>query len=174
MGPLQAIASGVRKTFQYSGDASRSEYLWFVAFWALFPEVLGFVAAFPAGFMQGLNAARGVANPPAIDLDLATLLPPWSWLALCLPGLSLTIRRLRACERRIWWLGIVPFAFVALILAIAFYMSVLNPAAPEEIRAAGVFVGANLRYFLMICALPLLALLVGKSRPSPTLSETFK
>lgn len=84
-------------TFQ--GRAARSEYWWFLVF--------TFLATFVAAFLGGTSG-------PEAGEALIVL----TWLALLLPALAVTVRRLHDIDKRGWWILIffVPFGPLVLLL----------------------------------------------------------
>lgn len=168
MGPAQAIRTCLFKSFQYSGRATRPEYWWFAAFWIIAPELVGFAFAFPVGFVYGLQLSRGAVNLPPPSL----LWPLWatlgSWLLLCLPGLAVTFRRLHDCRLSGWWILLIPATALLSCLALVLILDAVLHASSQEVFNTGKLIGANLRYFLMFSALPLMALLTRASQAEPT------
>lgn len=78
----QSIRSGFRHYADFSGTASRSEFWWWILFTVLVAAAL---------------AALPVPTFPAVDgtaLSAPTLTPVWQ-LAVILPTLAVTVRRLR-------------------------------------------------------------------------------
>ena len=85
----QAIASGFQNYATFAGRAARSEY-WY---WTLFAILVGAVAAIlDAAFFPDLDAR------PLHSL---------ASLALFLPGLAVSVRRLHDIDRTGWWMLIV-------------------------------------------------------------------
>jgi uncharacterized membrane protein YhaH (DUF805 family) len=99
MGFGQAISSGFSKYVNFSGRACRSEY-WF---WVLFVLIADVVA---------------IAIDAAIGMQIVGSL---FGLAVLLPGLAVTVRRLHDLDRTGWWifLGLIPLVG-AIILIIWF------------------------------------------------------
>ncbi len=99
MGFVQAISSGFSNYVNFSDRASRSEY-WF---WVLFVLIADVVA---------------IAIDAAIGKQIITSL---FGLAVLLPGLGVTVRRLHDLDRTGWWifLGLIPLVG-AIILIIWF------------------------------------------------------
>jgi uncharacterized membrane protein YhaH (DUF805 family) len=99
MGFGQAISSGFSKYVNFSGRACRSEY-WF---WVLFVLIADVVA---------------IAIDAAIGMQIVSSL---FGLAVLLPGLAVTVRRLHDLDRTGWWifLGLIPLVG-AIILIIWF------------------------------------------------------
>jgi uncharacterized membrane protein YhaH (DUF805 family) len=78
---VQAINSGFGKYVQFGGRASRSEY-WY---WTLF-SILVSIAANVVDGILGTSFISGIAG-----------------LALLLPGLAVSARRLHDIDRTFWW-----------------------------------------------------------------------
>jgi uncharacterized membrane protein YhaH (DUF805 family) len=99
MGVGQAISSGFSNYVNFSGRSSRSEY-WF---WVLFVLIADVVA---------------IAIDAAIGMQIVSSL---FGLAVLLPGLAVTVRRLHDLDRTGWWifLGLIPLVG-AIILIIWF------------------------------------------------------
>jgi uncharacterized membrane protein YhaH (DUF805 family) len=99
MGFGQAISSGFSNYVNFSGRSSRSEY-WF---WVLFVLIADVVA---------------IAIDAAIGMQIVSSL---FGLAVLLPGLAVTVRRLHDLDRTGWWifLGLIPLVG-AIILIIWF------------------------------------------------------
>jgi uncharacterized membrane protein YhaH (DUF805 family) len=86
---VQAIGLGLRKYAVFSGRAARSEFWYFV----LFMIIAGIVAQILDAYLFPLHViARGFG-------PLSTL----TTLALFLPGLAVSVRRLHDIDRTGWW-----------------------------------------------------------------------
>ncbi len=94
MGFLQAVGSCFAKYITFSGRARRAEYWWFLLF--------GSVGMLGLGFLDGM-IFQG-------DLTEVSPLANLFNLAILLPLLSVSIRRLHDLERSgwWWWLGLIP------------------------------------------------------------------
>jgi uncharacterized membrane protein YhaH (DUF805 family) len=98
----QAIASGFQNYVTFAGRAARSEY-WY---WTLFAILVGAAAAIlDAAFFPGLHTG------PIHSL---------ASLALFLPGLSVSVRRLHDLDSTGWWLLIVLTGIGLILLLIWF------------------------------------------------------
>lgn len=115
MGFTAAIRSGFDHYVKFDGRASRSAYWW----WALFVFIVGIVANVLDGvfglqqfreFNGQMYAAGGVIS------GIATL-------ALLLPNLSVTIRRLHDTDRSGWWWFIVIFPVIGWIIYLYFMIA---------------------------------------------------
>jgi uncharacterized membrane protein YhaH (DUF805 family) len=84
----EAVVSGLRNYFNFSGRASRSAFWFFMLFCILVPIVgsVGDVFLFNALAQQGLGPIYVVSN-----------------LALFVPGLAIAARRLHDIDRTGWW-----------------------------------------------------------------------
>jgi uncharacterized membrane protein YhaH (DUF805 family) len=90
---VQAISSGFGKYVQFGGRASRSEY-WY---WTLFSMLASIVAS-------------------VIDVILGTgFISMIAGLALLLPGLAVSARRLHDIDRTFWWV-LITFTIIGVLL----------------------------------------------------------
>ena len=111
---FQAIASGFRKYADFTGTAARSEFWW----WALFATLASAAATAIA------NAAFGGSS------DVNAL---WS-LAVLLPSLAVTVRRLRDADfgwGHVFWL-LLPFAGVIIVAVLCAQPSEHNVTAQRS------------------------------------------
>jgi uncharacterized membrane protein YhaH (DUF805 family) len=92
---VQAVQSGISKYVQFEGRASRSEY-WY---WTLF-SLLVSVAA---------SIVDGISGTEAVSVVAA--------LALLLPGLAMSARRLHDIDRTFWWV-LITFTIVGALVLI--------------------------------------------------------
>ena len=98
----EAIVSGFRNYATFAGRAPRSEY-WF---WTLFAILVGAAAAIlDAAFFPGLNVR------PVHSLVS---------LALLLPGIAVSVRRLHDLDRSGWWMLII-LTGIGLILLLVWF-----------------------------------------------------
>lgn len=112
-----AIVRLFRKTFIYSGRASRGEYWWSQLFMLIALVAVGLVAnvvasafgvsdpagpvgSFSEGFADGVAGKESAGTPLT---DIVTFSMAVAQLVLFLPGLSLSIRRLHDENLRGWW-----------------------------------------------------------------------
>lgn len=100
----------LKKYAVFSGRARRKEYWMFVLF--------NFIIAFVLGFIEALAGGPGV---------LANLYG----LAVLIPGIAVSVRRLHDTNRSAWWLliGLVPF-----IGAIVLLIFMVQESQPSENR----------------------------------------
>lgn len=98
MNLLQAIGSGFRNYFRFSGTASRSEY-WY---WILFIALVGFVSW-----------------APLAPVDLTVI---WS-LIVFFPTLSLFVRRLRDAGYRATWILLPITGLIAIFLGVSQFLA---------------------------------------------------
>ncbi|HEQ1702575.1 DUF805 domain-containing protein [Stenotrophomonas sp. GD03701] len=108
----------LKRYTQFTGRASRSEYWWFQLFMMMFTvplNVLGLIA--------------GHINSTSLAL-VSSGLTVAVWLALALPLIAVTIRRLHDTDRSGWWLllMLVPFAGLAVLVFM------LLPSTPVDNR----------------------------------------
>ncbi len=118
MSPIQAVKTALRKYFVFSGRARRSEFWWF----QLFATVVGVVAT-------GVDIS--LFGP---DLEDPTPVSTVLGLALLLPSLTVTVRRLHDISHSGWWILIllVPLAgLIALIVLTASNTNADNRYGPS-------------------------------------------
>lgn len=109
MAPEQALWTCLRKTFVYSGRARRPEFWWFFAF---------------SLFLDRILALLGVRLGGVIPLqDVAAL-------ALLLPILSVSVRRLHDVDLPGWWIALHAGLVVALTLVTQVWLA---QGAPETL-----------------------------------------
>ena len=101
---------------EFNGRARRSEYWYFV----LFNLVISFVIGFTFGVIAGLLDMPALAN-------LAYL---WS-LAMFIPGLAVSVRRLHDIDRSGWWLLLSLIPLVGAIILIIWYCTDSQPGANQ-------------------------------------------
>ena len=101
-----AVRSGFEHYVIFDGRASRPEFWW----WVLFAILVSVVA----------NIIDAVIGPPIVT-SLAGL-------ALLLPGLSVSIRRLHDTNRSGWWILIVLIPLIGWIVLLVFYLQDSDPA----------------------------------------------
>jgi uncharacterized membrane protein YhaH (DUF805 family) len=99
----QAIRSGFANYFNFSGRALRSEFWW----WQLFTLLV----AFGAGMIDG-----------AFNLNADVIAYLWA-LAILLPGLAVSVRRLHDTDMSGWWLFALMIPFIGGVLLIAWFIS---------------------------------------------------
>lgn len=102
----QSISTVLRKYAEFSGIASRSEFWWFVLFTTLVSSALG---ALNVGTPEGMIA---------VGSSLASL---WS-IAVLIPTLAVTVRRLRDAGRRwtdLFWILLPVAGLIVLIVHLA-------------------------------------------------------
>ncbi|WP_066702460.1 DUF805 domain-containing protein [Celeribacter ethanolicus] len=102
-GPLKAVENGYFRAFNFSGRASRSEFWWFAAYYALVTLLL------------------------ALDLAKGGTLLIWFWLLNIIPNLSMTIRRLHDIGRSGLWFFISFAPIVGPIILLIFYVLPSEP-----------------------------------------------
>jgi uncharacterized membrane protein YhaH (DUF805 family) len=99
---FEAISSGFRNYFNFSGRAIRSEY-WY---WTLFVTIVSVVIG---GIDQMLNPGSQLGLFSAVDAIIS--------LALFIPGLSVSVRRLHDIDRTGWWL-LLAFTIIGIFVLI--------------------------------------------------------
>ena len=93
--PTESVSSVFRNYINFKGRAQRSEFWWFTLFTVIVSVVLGILgSALPA-----LNILEGIYS-----------------LAVLLPSLAVTVRRLHDTNRPAWWLLIYLAVFLAWVI----------------------------------------------------------
>lgn len=104
MGPIEAFTTGWRKSFNYGGKATRSEYWWFI-----FTNIIAMFMLFT------------LVNTTATDNIIAQLIFFTYIFALVFPTISIGFRRIRDTGKSWGWyfVSFIPFIgsiwFVALM-----------------------------------------------------------
>jgi uncharacterized membrane protein YhaH (DUF805 family) len=117
MGFMEAVRSGFGNYVTFSGRARRSEY-WF---WVLFVIIISAIAIGIDGVINpdlvtttSGDGMYGVAATGGIVSAIVSL-------ALFLPGLAVSIRRLHDLDRSGWWLLIILIPLIGAIVLLVFY-----------------------------------------------------
>lgn len=108
----------LKRFAQFDGRASRSEYWWFQLF-----IVIVSIPLYILSFVAGYSGSQSLAMA-------ATGLSVVMWLALIVPLIAVTVRRLHDTDRTGWWylLMLVPFAGLAVLVFM------LLPGTPGDNR----------------------------------------
>ena len=108
MGPIEAFTTGWRKSFNYGGKATRSEYWWF--------NLINFIAIF-GGYV--LICAAAIFSVDIEELQILFKLLLIYVIASAFPNQSIVVRRLRDIGKKWTWIfiSLVPFiGFIWLIV----------------------------------------------------------
>jgi uncharacterized membrane protein YhaH (DUF805 family) len=130
-----AIKSVFSKYVTFSGRARRSEFWYWVLFSVLVGVVLGAFSGATGGFQ--IDPATGVPTYGATGI-LANLVS----LALFLPSLAVTVRRLHDTDRSgFWWfIGLVPVVGAVILIVFTALAGTPGPnrfgADPKGVEAA--------------------------------------
>ncbi len=104
----QAIGSGLSKYVQFGGRSSRSEY-WY---WTLFVIIISIAASVVDGMLDSGLVSRIVG------------------LAVLLPSLAVSSRRLHDIDRSFWWV-LITFTVIGVLLLI-YWACVRGTAGPNR------------------------------------------
>lgn len=151
--PVEWALTPLKKYAQFSGRAPRAEYWWFT--------LANVIVSFVVGFLDG---ALGMASGTGIGAY--GLLSIVYTLALLIPGIAVTIRRLHDTDRTGWWLlaPIIPYSIgVAMMMP-----ALLDPTTAATAGAASLGGGAIVMIIGAILALVLFVFMVlpGTSGPN--------
>ena len=101
----------LKKYAVFHGRAHRAEFWWFVLFNAIFSFALNIT----------FGARVGVPEESVSSASPLAILPAIYGLAVLLPAIGVSIRRLHDTNRSGWWLLIALFPIVGAIVLIVFY-----------------------------------------------------
>ena len=106
MSPVDWAKRPIQKYADFSGRAPRAEYWWYTLAIVVAAIVIGLVEG-----MLGLSGAVGTYGPISLIF----------MLALLVPGLAVTARRLHDTNRSGWWMliAVVPYALMAILAVMA-------------------------------------------------------
>lgn len=96
----------LKRYTQFNGRASRSEFWWFQLF-----IVIVSIPSYLLSFIAGYTGSQSLVLV-STGLSLVT------WLAVIVPMIAVTVRRLHDTDRSGWWylLALVPFAGLAVLV----------------------------------------------------------
>ncbi|PTA73174.1 MULTISPECIES: DUF805 domain-containing protein [unclassified Stenotrophomonas] len=108
----------LKRFTQFNGRASRGEFWWFQLFIVII-SIPSYILSFIAGYTGSQSLAL-----VSTGLSLVT------WLAVIVPMIAVTVRRLHDTDRSGWWylLALVPFAGLAVLVFM------LLPGTPGDNR----------------------------------------
>ena len=98
----------------FNGRASRSEYWWYVLFTAILGMAIGFILGIFGAGTSVVSAIQGVVS-----------------LALLLPGLGLSVRRLHDISKNGWWIFIALIPLAGAILLLVWFCKPSDPGSNE-------------------------------------------
>jgi len=112
---MQWYISVLKKYAVFNGRASRSEYWWFV--------LMNIIISFVIGFVEGLLGIITETGLGPISMVYA--------LAILLPAIGVSIRRLHDTGRTGWWLLLSFVPIIGFLVLIVFYILDSEPGANE-------------------------------------------
>jgi uncharacterized membrane protein YhaH (DUF805 family) len=133
IGFTEAVRRAFRQYGTFGGRATVAEYWWFYLFAVLLIlpfYVLLFVAGATTAPTSGYGAQPTISPGTGLALGLVALLLLAVVLALLLPQLSVTVRRLHDTDRSAWWLLITLIPLASLVLLVF----MLLPSTPGPNR----------------------------------------
>lgn len=103
---MHKMMTPLKRYAQFSGRASRSEFWWFQLF-----IVIVSIPLYVLGFIAGYTESQVLA---LASTGLSVLV----WLAIVVPTIAVTVRRLHDTDRSGWWylLMLVPIVSVVLLV----------------------------------------------------------
>jgi uncharacterized membrane protein YhaH (DUF805 family) len=105
----QAISSGFQNYVNFTGRAARSQFWYWVLFAVLASIVASLIdfALFPRSYLSPINTLVG--------------------LALFLPGLAVSVRRLHDTDRTGWWLLLLFIPLIGTIILLVWFCAAGSP-----------------------------------------------
>ena len=125
----EAIRSGFRNMFKFTGRASRTEFWYFILFYAIVFYTLGIVLSFLTPFVM-LKAKIPVT--PQASLMIVGFIA----FILIIPLLSITVRRLHDSERKGAWVLAYLLPMIIAIIVVTFSMFNLSIGEKKETETA--------------------------------------
>jgi hypothetical protein len=145
-----AVASAYKKTFVFSGRASRSEYWWFFLFSAILSTLI--VAGFIIRSFAGLDI--NATEEEAGSAFLSAIIPAIGlcWLTSGLPAVALGFRRLHDIGQPGWWIGVQ--TTLQIFTAISFYTALSGGGDAASVAGAtGLTISSGLMNILQVITL---------------------
>jgi uncharacterized membrane protein YhaH (DUF805 family) len=109
----ESISTCLKKYADFKGRARRSEYWWFIVFQVAVGFALGLLAAVFGVSEDGVNGLSGVFG-----------------LAILLPSIAVTTRRLHDVSRSGWW-QLIPITIVG-VIPMLYWLCRSSDAQPNE------------------------------------------
>ena len=125
----EAINSGFRNMFKFTGRASRTEFWYFILFYAIVFYTLGIVLSFLTPFIM-LKAKIPVT--PQASLMIVGFIA----FILIIPLVSITVRRLHDSERKGAWVLAYLLPMIIAIIVVTFSMFNLSIGEKKETETA--------------------------------------
>ncbi|MDF2443968.1 MAG: hypothetical protein JWR01_2171 [Subtercola sp.] len=120
----EAVRRFYRKYATFSGRASRAEYWWWALVSAVVTTVLQVIVQ--AGGIGRLNSDGTMGNPGPVAVLAAIVFFVWT-LAVIVPTIALTMRRLHDTNHSGWWVLIALIPLVGGIILLVFTLSAPVP-----------------------------------------------
>lgn len=112
---LNLMFQPLRRYAQFQGRARRSEFWLFWLFCLVVGLVLQMVGGATGGMADPTNPMGFYSSPGGIVLLLF-------WLAVLIPSLAVSFRRLHDTNRSAWWLLIGLIPFIGALVLLVFYV----------------------------------------------------
>lgn len=125
----EAIKSGFRNMFKFTGRASRTEFWYFILFYAIVFYTLGIVISFLTPFV--MLKAKIPVTPQA-----SLMIVGFVAFILIIPLVSITVRRLHDSERKGAWVLAYLLPMIIAIIVVTFSMFNLSIGEKKETETA--------------------------------------
>ena len=122
-----AAISGLKNWLDFSGRASRSEYWWFFLFYILVVTAFWFVIGialfsyYIIRIKQGDVEGTSSGNWIYLFMVVTSIISHLCAIAMIIPGLSVSIRRLHDLSKSGWWILVMPIPIIGWILWIIWF-----------------------------------------------------
>ncbi|OZD55545.1 DUF805 domain-containing protein [Rhodococcus sp. 06-1477-1B] len=121
-----AVQRFFKKYATFSGRASRSEFWWWVLVNVVVLAVLNILSAATGG-VGGVDEYGAPTGPSGLGVVFVILTGLWS-LAVLIPGIALTVRRLHDTNKSGFWIFIAFVPFVGGLILLVFELLPSDPA----------------------------------------------
>ncbi len=132
MEPVEAVKTCLRKFFDFTGRARRSEYWWFILFYLIVALVWIFLSSF---FMAVGFEFSSVNEGPVKTMVKSSTLMLVPILIFIIPSYAAQTRRLHDSGHSGWWI-VASFA-VSLVYVISYYFALMKPILDSESAGRG-------------------------------------
>ncbi len=112
LGFSEAVVRGLRQFTRFSGRASVAEFWWFALFVVLAWAALYLLAGFVGAASTGTGAVQSI-GALLLGVSLVVLV---ACVALLVPAISITVRRLHDTGRTGWWALLLPVPLIAVLV----------------------------------------------------------
>jgi uncharacterized membrane protein YhaH (DUF805 family) len=144
MGLVEAVRTCIEKYATFSGRARRAEYWWFVLACTIGGALMNVIDALVFG-VTVMPSPELAESASSMEMDLYYFVPSIFgsvfWLALIIPSISVSVRRLHDLDKSGWWWWLWLLPLIGWIIMLIWYLGrgTVGPNAygPDPIGAEG-------------------------------------